>query len=308
MTLQDAPKTGSHALFGIFSAVAKKLLSSPLYRMIPQPIKNLGFTLFARLKPQVAEVDGHSIHLNPEDRMLSHHLLFFGIYEEFETELFKQVVKPGMTVLDIGANIGYYTVQAARAVGEQGHVYAFEPDPNNHEILRRNLEINGYRNVTAEQKAVSNKTDEVRLYIAKENKGDHRVYDSGDQRLSIPIDAVRLDDYLEASGHVVDVVKMDIQGAEFKALQSMHNILQKNDRLVLFTEYSPAQIRIIGDDPINMLEILESAGFHFQVIDEQARKLVHMDKQAILDSCHGETYVNLLCAKGSEPFVPGNDA
>ena len=95
----------------------------------------------SRLRSNVAVVHGHKMFLDPKDSL---RLSIFGVYEPFETDLVQHEVGEGDVVLDIGANIGYYTLIFARIVGEGGKVFAFEPDPDNFALLKKNVEASGY--------------------------------------------------------------------------------------------------------------------------------------------------------------------
>ena len=99
-------------------------------------------------------------------------LPFTNSYEKEQTILFRKLVDEGMNVVDIGANIGYYTLLAAELVGEKGKVFAFEPEPSNYDLLLRNVEINGYKNVTVVRKAVSNETGESSLFLSQKGFGN----------------------------------------------------------------------------------------------------------------------------------------
>lgn len=114
--------------------------------------------LLKQLKSNFAVVQGHKMFLDSKDSL---GLSLKGVHEEFETELVKRMIKRGDVVLDIGANIGYYTLIFAKIVGEDGKVFAFEPDPTNFALLKRNVEINGYKNILLVQKAVSNKSGKL---------------------------------------------------------------------------------------------------------------------------------------------------
>src|SRR4030042_4007070 len=95
---------------------------------------------------------------------------------EVETiRLFKQLAKEGDTVVDIGAHIGYYTLLAARIVGDTGKVYAFEPDPANHDVLVGNIKLNGFQNVVTVRKAISDKNGQIELYLNEKNTGGHSI-------------------------------------------------------------------------------------------------------------------------------------
>ena len=133
----------------------------------------------SQLKTNFVEIDGHKLFLDPLDSLS---LSIDGAYGKLETDLIKESVQQGDVVLDLGANIGYYTLIFARLVGPQGRVFAFEPDPENFRLLERNVKENHYTNVVAINKAVSNKTERLKLYLSDDNKADHRIYDSHDSR------------------------------------------------------------------------------------------------------------------------------
>ena len=137
------------------------------------PIRVVHDFIIPHLKTTLAEVQGHKMFLDSKDAL---GLSINEIYEPLETEFVKKEVKKGNVVLDIGANIGYYTLIFAKLVGENGKVFAFEPDPTNFALLKKNVEMNGYKNVVLVQRAVSNKTGKLKLYLCEDNPGDHRIY------------------------------------------------------------------------------------------------------------------------------------
>lgn len=240
------------------------------------------------------EVDEHKMFLHPYD--ISFNELITGTYEAFETEIIKKQVKKGDAVLDIGANTGYYTLIFAKIVGDDGKVFAFEPDPNNFALLKKNVEINNYKNVVVVQKAVSNKAGKINLYLCESNKGDHRIYDSHDGRKSIEIEAVKLDDFLKNEN--IDFIKMDIQGAEGGVLEGMSNLLDKDVKIV--TEFWPYGLRMFGSDPKECLKLLIEHGFKLYCIDEKEEKIEPVNISKLLESYPPEIddFTNLLCVRG----------
>lgn len=188
------------------------------------------------------------------------------IHEEATTALFKKVVKPGNVVLDLGANMGYFTLLAARLVGESGKVFAFEPEPKNFNYLKRNIDLNGYSNVEAIQKAVSSKKGKTKLFICSYDSGHHtieqcdgiEVYSQGKpfEKNWIEIDTVALDEFLEDKTEKVDTIKMDVEGAEALAVLGMRNILRNNKKIKLFIEYFPIFIEKMGSSPRELIESL----------------------------------------------------
>jgi FkbM family methyltransferase len=225
------------------------------------------------MKNNICMIDGHKMWLDDKDSLgLSSNN---GIFEPQEIELVKQQVSLGDTVLDIGANIGYYTLIFAKLVGEHGKVFAFEPDPTNFALLKKNVEINGYSNVILVPKAVSNENKKAKLYLCEQNKGMHRVYNSVFCNDSIDIEFLRLDDYFQDDK--INFIKIDIEGAEYAAIQGMRNLLNRNREAKLLTEFSPAASLENGIDSTDYLKILVDLGFNIYSVGENI-ELVNIDK------------------------------
>ncbi len=201
--------------------------------------------------------------LNPDDPMVTKRLVEERTWEPNETHWFLKTVKQGDVVVDVGANVGYYTLIAGKLVGDSGKVYAFEPDPVAFGLLQRNVALNGLNNVVLEQKAVSNKAGSIRLFLSEENKGDHRIFESGEERRSIPIEAVALDDYFQGDTRKIDFVKVDTQGAEAAIIDGMEQLIRENEQITLVVEFWPHALKQFGRDSDEFLAKLESFAFHF---------------------------------------------
>lgn len=227
-------------------------------------------------------VGKHKMFLDPKHRYFTDVLFYGGIHEPLETELIAQEIKNGDVVLDIGANIGYYTLKFADIVGEEGRVFAFEPDPNNFSYLKKNVNFNWYKNTNLIQKAVTNKSGKGKLHLSKKNLGDHRIYNSQDRRKVIEIDTIRLDDYFQHSNHRVDFIKLDAQGAELLIAEGMETLLRKNRKLKILTEYWPIGIKRSGRDPEDYLKLLINHGFQMYNINSLTNKIEPFNMAEIL--------------------------
>jgi FkbM family methyltransferase len=261
-----------------------------------KPLRWAYHLLFGLLKPGSVTVQGHRMWLDDKDTL---ELGTHEVYEPVETGLFNTHLRAGDRVLDIGANIGYYTLIAARRVGPQGRVYAFEPDPANFRLLEKNVRANGYANVVLVNKAVADKNGKIRLYLNPSNRGDHRVYDSKDGRSSIEIETVALDRFFKPLDKKIHFIKMDIQGAEALALEGMKGLVRANKGLKLITEFSPASLEMAGSRPPSYLKNLQALGFRFFEISEKKKSVRPVKPAPLLKRSWGgsEDYTNLLCIK-----------
>lgn len=225
-------------------------------------------------------------------------------YESFETELVEEIVQTGMTVVDIGANMGYYTILFASRVGETGSVIAIEPDPTNMQLLQRNLRWNHLGNVTCQQAAAMAYEGKTMLYLSNINNGDHRVYNAKDDecfnqgmvRNGIEVRTIVVDGYLKKAGKFPDIVKMDIQGAEMLALSGMCHTLQ-NPNIILLCEFWPYALRKAGTDPILFLKTLSDLGLYLFEIREESRTVEPADIAALPCRFSDSNYANLICVR-----------
>lgn len=178
-------------------------------------------------------------------------------WERLTTEMFKRVVKEGDVVVDIGANIGYFTLLSARLIGKKGRVYSFEPEPVNYNLLLKNINLNSYDNVVPLNKAVSNVKGMVRLYLSDSDTGAHtlRHNPSGGKFVTthsgkfVEVESIILDEFFEGKGHAINVIKLDVEGAEMAVLLGMDKILTQNQDLKIFAEFYPSAIREFGYSP-----------------------------------------------------------
>jgi FkbM family methyltransferase len=207
-------------------------------------------------------------------------------FEPFETAVFCERVRERATVVDIGANVGYYALLASRRTGPGGVVYAFEPDPRSFTALTRNIEANDAPNVRASRLAVSDRRGPRSLHLSEVagHTSLHR-WSAGAAR-TVRVDAVALDDL---GLRDVRVVKMDIEGEEPAALRGMRETLQRSPELELFVEWNPMTLRAAGHDPARFAEELAATFEDVLVIDEDRRALVP------LGQTDGSRRVNLLC-------------
>jgi FkbM family methyltransferase len=220
-------------------------------------------------------------------------------YEPYTTELFKRALFPGATVLDLGAHFGYFSMIAARRVGSNGRVYAFEPAPPNFAILTRALELNGVRNVDAVQKAVSDDALPVPFLLADASTahGIHgELFKTAKQ--VIQVDCVTIDEFIEKD-QAVHVVKMDIQGHEVQALRGMVQTIARSSQLEMFVEWSPGLLRYAGVDPRQPVHMLRDLGFEVCMIDEQNRQLLPIQTDPLSVPDDPLWYGNLYCRKGA---------
>lgn len=295
--------------FKVFSLVVKALVGKGIGRF--RPIGLIYRYLSRRLIPEekrLVHVNGYKMFVHTEEYKgidgIAQQLVFQGTYEKYTTILFKRLVTEGMNVIDIGANIGYYTLLAAKLVGEKGRVFAFEPEPRNYALLLRNIELNGYNNVIAQQKAVSNKAGKVKLFLDRLESGAHSLYKVREEALeAVVVNAISLDGFFKDKEYPINVIKVDVEGAEMMVLLGMTKIVENNDNLKFFTEFCHPGLWSSGFSAREYWDKLVEYGFKYiYLINEEKQRLEPADFASIMRFCKSTffrhpTGVNLLCAK-----------
>lgn len=222
------------------------------------------------------EIQGSKMYLDLSDPGISTELILAGVHEMRLTELMVSELEPGMKVVDIGANLGYYALLQASIVGDAGHVYAIEPVPKNFDLLRRNIQLNGYKNVTAYCTAISSRSGTADMALTDaSNWGTFLDTSSSEvspyvknkmERLTrevIAVDVVSLDEFLESEGvDCVNLIRMDLEGFELEVLQGMvHTLRNTPPPLKLFIELHNKHFAEPRDTVGVALQDLYSVGF-----------------------------------------------
>lgn len=219
-------------------------------------------------------------------------------YEPVSTEVFKECIRPGSTIADIGAHVGYYSILAAKLMGPIGHVYSFEPSPFTFELLTRNISSNGVaETVMPFRKAVSNMNGEVPFYFMRSSGWNSlHSHPNSPKMGTTVVESITLDSFLQ--GKKIDVIKIDVEGAEIRVLEGMKDVLATNRDVYLFVEFNPACLQSAGYSPDLLIEKLREMGFHHvEAIDDRSRRktsLVKVDWKQELRS-DPFWYVNLFC-------------
>ncbi|HUS51485.1 MAG TPA: FkbM family methyltransferase [Candidatus Paceibacterota bacterium] len=259
-------------LFFFLNKLAGLLVKTGIHRRIPVLVSFYDF-FYQMFWPHkdIIEIQGSRMYINIREKDPSMRRTFQTyagrkIHEEATTNLFKKNVRKGDIVVDLGANLGYFTLLAAQLVGERGKVFSFEPEPKNYNYLVKNIELNGYKNVSAFQKAISDRNGKTQLFICSYDTGHHTInsyegiaaYSRGRsaEKKSIEIETLTLDDFLKNKSNRVDIAKIDVEGAEFLAIKGMKNILEKSRDIKIFLEFFPLLLKQMGSSPEELIKLL----------------------------------------------------
>jgi FkbM family methyltransferase len=159
-----------------------------------------------------------------------------GTYEPQQTKVFTEQLRPGQTLIDVGAHVGYYALLAAKLVGDQGRVFAFEPNPRNFDFLKQHVAVNALSNVRIEQSAVSDTNGTASFDLGKGSGTGHLAM-SG----PVEVTTIRLDDYCAANRIAPNAIKCDVEGAELAVLRGAERTIVMH-RPVLFLSTHGASI------------------------------------------------------------------
>ena len=209
---------------------------------------------------RLVEANGVKLYINCRDGAIFPSLSFGHIWEPAETGVFKQSVKEGMTIIDAGAHIGYYSLLASRLVGSKGKVYAFEPSPECLGLFHRNIQLNNCKNIQVFEKALTGKSGYTMFYLDRDNLASGSILKVPQSRQRIEVSTITLD---EAIGDErVDFIKMDIEGGETKALSGAVKTIENNINLEMMIEVFPERLVGAGSSLKEYVELLQ---YHFRL-------------------------------------------
>ncbi len=263
----------------------------------PRVLRKLAHRAICCIIPERISIHGVQLELNRRDAIVSGNLAL-GCYETFNLDFFVKQLKPGQTFMDIGANIGLYSVVAAGTVGEKGRVLSVEPSPENVAIFRRSLEVNGFKNVEVVPGAIGEEDGTAVLFLNDLNKADHRLYNADGRDKTVPIAVHSVDSLLRQRSLKPDWFKIDTQGYEHKVWRGMRQFAAScGEGTQFLMEFWPWGIRKAGDDPVALLADIRAAGFTIYLVDGDNRRLVQADDATLLGNGLEREHCDMLVTR-----------
>jgi FkbM family methyltransferase len=222
---------------------------------------------------KLVTVDGVDLFCDVADRSVSFQLQL-GVYEPHITALFKRICKPGMTVVDVGANVGYYALLASDLVGPEGRVIAVEPSSENCRLLLSSMRLNQRTNIVLFPVACDAQPGWA--YYSK-HIGSNGGFVEDEDLLSHPgvvVPTFRLQDLVDGP---VDLLKLDVEGAEDRVVSGAHDLIEKY-RPIIITEFSQEMLRRNSKaTALSYLNYFEQLGYRLAVIERSSEELKRYD-------------------------------
>lgn len=207
----------------------------------------------------VRNIKSNKMVLDLKDLGISRELALYRIHEKNSTKQFEKILRPGMKIVEVGANIGYFALIEAKLIREQGYIYAFEPSPYNLSFLKRNIKLNNYHNIEVFQKAIGAENTKSRFFIADKCNLSAFIKREGTVD-NIDVEIIKLDDFLK--NKKVDFIRMDIEGYEKEALKGLENTLSKKDApKYLFIEIHSVFLHKKNSSAEEIIKYLEKSGY-----------------------------------------------
>lgn len=287
--------------FVTFKFIARRLVGHGLGGI--KPLAQLYVILCSMLIPQdstTVEINDCLMHVDKRKiDGISQKIYFEGSFEPNTTKIFKHFIKEGNSVIDVGANIGYYTLLSGKLVGNEGKVWAFEPEPVNITDLEKNIELNKLSNIEVVPKAASNKNGTAIMYLADMESGAHslaRIPPRSNKTMEI--ETVKIDDIVNS--HKVDFMKSDAEGHDTSVLLGAERVLQENEDIKLVVEFLLPGVDSPEYTCEEFWDLLENHfGFkHIYIIDE-IQNFIKKGDLEFAKKCYSKykLSVNLLCSR-----------
>jgi FkbM family methyltransferase len=230
-----------------------------------------GLRQFHRLKyrdgaPFICTVaPGFDFKIHPRGE-LTEFLTLGPLFERTEMKLVASLLKPGMKVVDAGANIGLYSLLAARCVGEGGQIWSFEPSQTTYGLLLDNLALNGVTSVSAHRLALSDSPGQLTLRSERGFGDLYRHLDytegakAGDSVETVSV--ITLDEFADAQNiQAIDFLKIDVEGGEFCLLKGARRLLSQSPNVIVMFESEEDWCQRSGCKPEDSFELLKGLGF-----------------------------------------------
>jgi len=288
-----------YGLLGIFVAI---------YLTFVLVYQNVKWLFLLRKKEAVVDIHGSkmwldykSVGLDLSSSSIIKQLALDKTREVEATNEMLKILKKDDVVLEVGANIGYYALMAAKRIGSAGKVFAIEPEPANVSMLNKNVSLNNYgKNIEVFPYAVSDKDGTVSLEVSKFSNR-HKLAGAATGDNVIDVKSVTIDSFLRDKP-APTLIRMDVEGAEVAVFRGAQRTLEKKTPMNIFMEVHPREIRGLGQDITALFKQLQGWGFEISALilfDRNIRRKVGFTKKAKI------TIDQLLTL---DPIVNGDEA
>lgn len=195
---------------------------------------------------QLVNIDAIKFKLHIDD-WIQQNLYFLNQYEKIELDFLKKRVKEGSVFVDIGANIGLFSLTASKLVGNKGSVISFEPFSKNYDSLHTNISLNRFTNIQIEQVAIGDTIENTTLYYNEKEKNFGMVsMNETDYSIKEKTTVITLDSYVTKNKiDAIDFIKIDIEGNEFSALNGMKTVLTNLNPILLIEILTDVELKQI---------------------------------------------------------------
>jgi len=249
---------------------------------------------------ELIKLNGFSIYTSASDVAVGKHVRA-NAYEPDVTAIFRRFLRPGMAVIDVGANIGYFTMLSASLVGPKGYVLAVEPNPNNVRMLEGSRRVNGFDQVELAYAAAWSKKGLLALNASYSNGVTSAIETGIGALMAVQIVPSFTLSALAPQDRPVDFVKIDIEGAEYSALMGARDILARNHPIIV-SEFSPVQLQAVsGVSGEEYLCFLTDLGYRLAVIEREGNLSEHgADIATVMDAYQncGTDHIDILATAG----------
>lgn len=262
--------------------------------------KLIGFSMTGIGK---AELDGYAMYAAENDYAVGSHILGHRNYEPAVSEVFRSYLQPGMTVLDIGANIGWFSMLSASIVGHTGRVFSFEPGMVNARFLLLNKTVNAFEQITLIHAAASDRIESLAFssslsngFVSDLRKAEPEVILSADIVSAVPVDLIVPQDL------PVHLIKVDVEGWEMKALRGASRVIKQWKPIIVAEFAPPALVGSSGVSGEEFLDYFQKYGYGFQVIRDSSPLDCGTDIERVIDAYEQskENHIDILMAPSSK--------
>jgi FkbM family methyltransferase len=285
----------------LFTTAVKPFVGSGIGRI--KPLANLYQKLNSKIMPQekIISVQGFSIKVITQGYIndISTELLYTGVHEPLSTAIFKRFVKEGNCVVDIGANVGYFTLLSALLVGEKGRVLAFEPDEDNMKALIGNVFLNHFWNVEYCQSALSDYVGRSKLYLSKNESARHSLIKTHEHDGEVMVEVTKLDNMIPDS-FPVHFLKSDTEGNELAVLKGAKETIKRNQGIKILVEVN---VEALTAQKVTVTDLWNYLSWdldlkYIYLVDDYKKKIFKSSlRQLLVYLKRGNLGCNLLCCR-----------